>query len=192
MTESSIHQQIRTQEKEPIRKQDAKRNNQSTPSMQNLHSMKSKDKRAETRTSFDMSRKPKSKDQTKALNIPFTLTIKSSTTCVTLHNTSHCGNDKLTPTLVGIVSVFQNRRSTLLLPFHSVSSAYLPPPMGTLIGMFNAWVWSLAIVTAKASCTRFPLVRVNGMFNALVWSFDFGLRDMSNEVRVFSTAPLEI
>ena len=57
-----------------MRKQDAKRNNQSTPSMQNLHSMKSKDKRAETRTSFDMSRKPKSKDQTKALNIPFTLT----------------------------------------------------------------------------------------------------------------------
>ena len=74
MTESSIHQQIRTQEKEPIRKQDAKRNNQSTPSMHNLHSMKSRDKRAETRTSFDMSRKPKSKDQTKALNIPFTLT----------------------------------------------------------------------------------------------------------------------
>jgi hypothetical protein len=25
---------------------------------------------------------------------------------------------------------------------------------------------------------------VNGMFNALVWSFDFDLRDMSNEVYV--------
>ena len=48
----------------------------------------------------------------------------------------------------------QNLRSTLLLPFHSVSSAYLPPSMGTLTGMFNAWVWS----------------------------FDFDLRDMSNEV----------
>ena len=86
--------------------------------------------------------------------------------------------------LVGIVSVFQNLRSTLLLPFHSMSSAYLPPPRGTLIGMFNAWVWSLAKVTAKASCTRSPCVRVNGMFNALVWSLDFDLRDMSNEARV--------
>jgi hypothetical protein len=46
-------------------------------------------------------------------------------------------NDKLTPTLVGIVSVFQNLRSTLLLPFHSVSSAYLPPPRGILTGMFK-------------------------------------------------------
>jgi hypothetical protein len=85
---------------------------------------------------------------------------------------------------LGIVSVFQNLRSTLLLPFHSVSSAYLPPPRGTLIGMFNAWVWSLANVTAKASCTRSPWVRVNGMFNALVRFYDFDLRDMSNEVRV--------
>ena len=38
---------------------------------------------------------------------------------------------------------------------------YLPPPRGTLTGMFNAWVWSLA--TVKASCTRSPWV--NGMFN---------------------------
>ena len=45
--------------KEPIRKQDTKRNNQST---------------AETHTSFDMSRQSKSKDHTKALNIPLTLT----------------------------------------------------------------------------------------------------------------------
>jgi hypothetical protein len=59
---------IRSQEKEPIRKQDTNRNNQSTPSQQILHSMKSRDKRA------NMSRKSKSKDQTKALNIPFTLT----------------------------------------------------------------------------------------------------------------------
>ena len=51
----------------------------------------------------------------------------------------------------------------------------------TLIGMFNAWVWSLAIVTAKVSCTRSPWIRVNGMFNAFVWSFAFDLRDMSNE-----------
>jgi hypothetical protein len=29
-------------------------------------------------------------------------------------------------------------------------------------------------------------VRVNGMFNALVWSFDFDLRDMSNEVSLYS------
>jgi hypothetical protein len=65
---------IRSQEKEPIRKQDTKRNNQSTPSIQNLHSMKSRNKRAETHASFDMSRKSKSKDQTKALNNPFTLT----------------------------------------------------------------------------------------------------------------------
>ena len=65
-----------------------------------------------------------------------------------------------------------------------MSSAYLPPPRGTLTRMFNAWVWSLANVTAKASCSRSPCVRVNGMFNALVWSFDFDLRDMSNEVRV--------
>ena len=54
--------------------QDAKRNNQSTPSKQSLHSIKSRDKRAETHTSFDMSRKSKSKDQTTDLNIPFTLT----------------------------------------------------------------------------------------------------------------------
>jgi hypothetical protein len=61
------------------------------------------------------------------------------------------------------ISVFQNLRSTLLLPFYSVSSAYLPPPRGTLTGMFNAWVWSLANVTAKASCSRSPCVRVNGI-----------------------------
>jgi hypothetical protein len=67
-------QPINSQEKEPIRKQDAKRNNQSTPSKQSLHSMKSRDKRAKTHTSFNMSRKSKSKDQTKALNILFTLT----------------------------------------------------------------------------------------------------------------------
>ena len=36
--------------------------------------MKSREKRAETHTSFDMSRKSKAKDQTQALNIPFTLT----------------------------------------------------------------------------------------------------------------------
>jgi hypothetical protein len=65
-------QPIRNQENEPIRKQDTIRNNRLTPSIQSLHSMKSKDKRAETHTSFDMSRK--SKSQTKALNIPFTLT----------------------------------------------------------------------------------------------------------------------
>jgi hypothetical protein len=58
-------------EKEPIRKQDTKGNNQSTPSIQSLHSIKSRDKTAETHTSFDMSRKSKSKDQTKVL---FTLT----------------------------------------------------------------------------------------------------------------------
>jgi hypothetical protein len=46
-----------------------------------------------------------------------------------------------------------------VLPFHSVSSAYLPPPRGTLTGMFNAWVWSLANVTAKASCSRSPVLR---------------------------------
>jgi hypothetical protein len=89
----------------------------------------------------------------------FTQLIKSSTSCIALYKTFHCGNDKLTPTLVGIVSVFQNRRSTLLLPFHSVSSAYLPPPRGTLTGMFNDWVWSLANVTAKASCSRSSCVR---------------------------------
>ena len=56
----------------------------------------------------------------------------------------------------------------------------------------SPWVWTLANVTAKASCTRSPWVCsfVNGMFNAappssLVWSFDFfSLRDMSNEVWV--------
>jgi hypothetical protein len=50
---------IRTQGKKTIRKQDTKRNNQST---------------AETHTSFNMSRKSKSKDHIKALNIPLTLT----------------------------------------------------------------------------------------------------------------------
>ena len=48
-----------------------KRNNQSTPSIQSLRSIKSRDERAETNTSFDMS--GKAKDQTQALNIPFTL-----------------------------------------------------------------------------------------------------------------------
>ena len=36
--------------------------------------MKSRDKRAETHTSFEMSRKSIPKNQTKVLNIPFTLT----------------------------------------------------------------------------------------------------------------------
>ena len=53
----------------------------------------------------------------------FTRLIKSSTTCVALQKTFQCDKDKLTPYLVGIVSVFQNLRSTLLLPFHSVSSS---------------------------------------------------------------------
>ena len=48
-----------------------KRNNQSIPSIRSLRSIKSRDERAETHTSFDMSRK--AKDQTQALNIPFTL-----------------------------------------------------------------------------------------------------------------------
>ena len=91
-------------------------------------------------------------------SLSFTQLIKSSTTCIALYKTFHCGNDKLTPTLVGIVSVFQNLRSTLLLPFHSVSSAYLLPHRGTLTGMFNAWVWYLANVTAKASYSRSPCV----------------------------------
>ena len=61
----------RLQEKEPIGKQDTKRNNQSTPSIQSLRSIKkSRDERAETHTSFDMLRKSKAKDQTQALNIP--------------------------------------------------------------------------------------------------------------------------
>ena len=129
--------------------------------------------------------------------------VKSSITCVALHKTFHCDKDKLTPYLVGIVSVSQNLRSTLLLPFHSVSSAYLPPPRGTLIGMFNAWVWSLAtakasctrspwvwsLATAKASCTRSPwVIRVNGMFNAWVWSF--ALPDISKEVLVSALSSL--
>jgi hypothetical protein len=66
--------QAEARKKDPIRKEDTKRNNQSIPSIQSMHSMKSRDKRAETHASFDMSRKSKSKDQTKALNIPFTLT----------------------------------------------------------------------------------------------------------------------
>jgi hypothetical protein len=74
---------------QPIRKQDANRNNQSTPSIQSLHSIKSRDKKAETHTSFDMSRKEKrSKDQTKALFIPFTLTqgdLVQETLAVTLN-----------------------------------------------------------------------------------------------------------
>jgi hypothetical protein len=40
--------------------------------------MKSREKRAETHTSFDMSRKSKAKDQTKALNIPFTFGFPNS------------------------------------------------------------------------------------------------------------------
>ena len=69
------------------------------------------------------------------------------------------------------------------IPF--VSSAYLPPPRGTLTGMFNVW----SLTTAKASCTRSPwVIRVNGMSNALVWSF--ALRDMSNEVWVSALSSL--
>jgi hypothetical protein len=54
-----------------------------------------------------------------------------------------------------------------------MSSAYLPPARGTLTGMFNAWVWSLANVTAKASCSRSPCVRVDGMFT-VDWIYDLG------------------
>ena len=39
---------FRSQEKEPIRKRDAKRNNQSTPSKQSLHSIKGRDKKADS------------------------------------------------------------------------------------------------------------------------------------------------
>jgi hypothetical protein len=78
-----------------------------------------------------MSRKSKSKDQTKALNIPFSLTQGDLVQEALAKN-------KLTPYLVGIVSVSQNIRSTLLLPFHPVSYVYIPPPRGTLTGIFNA------------------------------------------------------
>jgi hypothetical protein len=75
MTESSVHQPIRSQEKRTNQKGGYKKKQQSTPSIQSLHSIKSRDKRAETHTSFDMSRfKSKSIDQAKALNIPFTMT----------------------------------------------------------------------------------------------------------------------
>ena len=56
----------RLQEKEPIGKQDTKRNNQSTPSIQSLRSIKkSRDERAETHTSFQMLRKSKAKTRPK-------------------------------------------------------------------------------------------------------------------------------
>jgi hypothetical protein len=88
-----------------------------------------------------MSRKSKSKDHTKALNIPLTLTqggLLQEALAVTVAK-DHTQALNI-PTLVGIVSVFHNLRSTLLLPFQFVSSAYLPPHMGTVIGMFNVWV----------------------------------------------------
>jgi hypothetical protein len=90
-----------------------------------------------------MSRKSKSKYQTKALNIPFTLT----------------QGDLLQEALA--VTFAKDQTQALNIPVKSTS---------------------LANVTAKASCSRSPCVRVNGMFNALVWYFDFDLRDMSNEV----------
>jgi hypothetical protein len=58
------------------------------------------------------------------------------------------------------------KKTILLFEDRRVSSAYLPPPRGTLTRkLFNAWIWSLANVTAKAFCSRSPSVRVNGMFN---------------------------
>jgi hypothetical protein len=40
----------------------------------------------------------------------------------------------LTPSFVGTVASFQNRKSTLLDPFHSVNSKYMFPPRGRLSG----------------------------------------------------------
>jgi hypothetical protein len=53
------------------------------------------------------------------------------------------------------------------------------------VNSWASWVWSLANVTAKASCIRSPYVRVNGMFNAFIPLFeDRGpeLRTMDNKV----------
>jgi hypothetical protein len=50
----------------------------------------------------------------------------------------------------------------------------------------------LANVTAKASCTRSPWVRLNGMFNALVWSFDFDLIYVTCRMKCESLIPVKV
>jgi hypothetical protein len=50
------------------------------------------------------------------------LVSKSSMTSDMLHRTFHWSKCKLTPSFVGTVPFFQNRKSTFLDPFHSVNS----------------------------------------------------------------------
>jgi hypothetical protein len=76
------------------------------------------------------------------------LVSKSSMTSDMLHRAFYWSKCKLTPSFVGTVSSFQNRKSTLLDPFHSLSSKYRFPPRARLSG----WMSTIWAVICKMSC----------------------------------------
>jgi hypothetical protein len=70
-----------------------------------------------------------------------TLVSKSSLTSDMLHRAFHWSKCKITLSFVVTVSSFQNRKSTLLDPFHSVNSKYILPPRARLSG-WTSTIWA--------------------------------------------------
>ena len=77
-----------------------------------------------------------------------TLVSKSSMTSDMLHRAFHWSKCKLTPSFVGTVPSFQNRKSTLLDPFHSLNYKYRFPPRDRLSG----WMSTIWAAICKMSC----------------------------------------
>ena len=77
-----------------------------------------------------------------------TMVSKSLMTSDMLHRVFHWSKCKLTPSFVGTVPSFQNRKSTLLDPFHSLSSKYRFPPRARLSG----WISIIWAAICKMPC----------------------------------------
>ena len=80
--------------------------------------------------------------------VSMTLESKSSMTSDMLHRAFHWSKYKLTPSFVGTVPSFNNRKPTLLDPFHSVNPKYLFPPRARLSG----WMSTSCTDICKISC----------------------------------------
>ena len=74
-----------------------------------------------------------------------TLVRKSSMTSDMLHRAFRWSKCKLTPSFVGTVPSFQNRKSTLLDAFHSLNFKYLFPPRARLSG----WMLPFGLLSAR-------------------------------------------
>ena len=106
----------------------------------------------------------------------------TSVTSDMLHRVFHWSKCKLTPSFVGTVSSFQNRKSTLLYPFHSANSKYLFPPRARLSGwMSTNWA---------AICTIFWGLRE--LYEQILYELDLQHRQSSRRRLHCMRTPLYI